>query len=70
MEKMMKHFRFKKKRKERIKMRIKLNKIDKELLKRYINKEVKYKDIKDNLSFRKTSFYKIVNEIKEQRISI
>jgi hypothetical protein len=51
-------------------MRIKLNKIDKELLKRYINKEVKYKDIKNNLSFRKTSFYKIVNEIKEQRISI
>ena len=51
-------------------MRIKLNEIDKELLKRYIKKEVKYKDIKDNFSFRKTSFYKIVNEIKEQRISI
>lgn len=51
-------------------MKVKLNKIDKELLKRYINKELKYKDIKDNLSFKKTSFYKIVNEIKEQQISI
>lgn len=69
MEKMMKHFRFKKKGKDK-KMRVKLNKIDKELLKRYINKELKYKDIKDNLSFKKTSFYKIVNEIKERRISI
>ena len=47
-----------------------MKQLDKELLKRYIKKEVKYKDIKDNLSFRKTSFYKIVNEIKEQRISI
>lgn len=64
---MMRHFRFKRKDK---KMRVKLNKIDKELLKRYINKELKYKDIKDNLSFKKTSFYKIVNEIKEKQISI
>lgn len=47
-----------------------LGKIDKDLIKKYLNKEVKYKDIKNNLTFKKTTFYQIIKVIKEENIEL
>lgn len=48
----------------------KLGKIDKDLIKKYLNKEVKYKDIKNNLTFKKTTFYEIIKVIKKENIEL
>lgn len=47
-----------------------LGKIDKDLIKKYLNKEVKYKDIKNNLTFKKTTFYEIIKVIKKENIEL
>lgn len=47
-----------------------LGKIDKDLIKKYLNKEVKYKDIKNNLTFKKTTFYQIIKVIKKENIKL
>lgn len=47
-----------------------LGKIDKDLIKKYLNKEVKYADIKNNLTFKKTTFYQIIKVIKKENIEL